>query len=223
MCGEENFDLVVGLPISQYKTQKDRLKEKILSYNNNEVIYHSKKMDINIRDVTVYPQGAAVLYDINRTYGKYILCDFGAYTLDVALIEMVNGLPTISQYNTWFKGLSTINSKIIDLANNMFGVTLDDKDAEDILINEHLNVNGESVDISFIDCILDQYIEEVYQLIDLNYKTHTTDIYAFGGSAEIIFDRFKTRYPQAELVHDAQFANANSYYIIGCCKYKGGL
>lgn len=56
--------LVVGLSISQYKEQKDKLKETILSYNNSYIECQNKIKQFIINDVLVFPQGIASLYAI---------------------------------------------------------------------------------------------------------------------------------------------------------------
>jgi plasmid segregation protein ParM len=223
LCGEDDYYLVVGLPIGQYKTQRLKLKETIMDYNKCKVIYRNKPFDVRIQDVTVYPQGAAVIYTINRMYGEYMIIDIGAYTIDVALISMVNGTPSIIKYDTWYKGISTLFSSIADMINNKYNITLEPKDAENVLVLEYLRIDGENVDISFIDIIINDYLSDVYDLLDLNYKTRTTDIYLCGGGAEIVFDKFKSKYPQTEIVKDSQFANAQGYYNIGLQKYYYSL
>jgi len=219
MSGSDDYYLVVGLPIGQYTTQNEKFIKYMMSYNNSKVIYHDQQMNIRIKDVTVYLQGAAVIYALNRTNGTYLAVDIGAYTIDVALIKLLYGKPTILHYDTWYKGISTLYSSIIEAANNKYGLTLDPSDAEDILTNKYLKVDGEKVDISFINLIIDNYLDDIFSLLELNYKPRTTDIFLFGGGAGSTFTKFQKHYPQTELVNDFQFANALGYYKIGLQKY----
>jgi len=53
MSGDGNYYLVVGLPISQYKSQHDKFKESILSYNKCEVIYNNVPLRFEIKDVGI--------------------------------------------------------------------------------------------------------------------------------------------------------------------------
>lgn len=48
--------IVTGLPINQYKEQKDKLKNFFLLQNNKEV---------SINDILVYPQRVGALYSQN--------------------------------------------------------------------------------------------------------------------------------------------------------------
>ncbi|HEX3078221.1 MAG TPA: ParM/StbA family protein [Lachnospiraceae bacterium] len=218
-CGSGDYYIVAGLPIGQYKTQKDKFKEIILDYGNCHVEYRQKEIKLNIKEVTIFPQGAATLYHLGLTNGRYIIFDIGAFTVDVALIEMTNGTPSVIQYDTWFKGMSTIYSNVADVINNQYTLTLEPKDIERILVQGYFKLNGDKIDLTCIQPVIDNYLEDLYSLFDLNYKSHTTDIYLSGGGGSIVFDKFKLHYPQAELVEEAQYANAIGYYMIGLQKY----
>jgi hypothetical protein len=189
------------------------------SYNKSKIIYHNTELNIKITDVTVYPQGAATVYTLNRNAGKYIIVDIGAYTIDIALIEMINGLPTVIKYDTWFKGITTLHSKVAEAINNKFALSLDPQDVEQTLLDNSIIIDGKRTETSFLNTTIESYLEDIYYLLDLNYKSHITDIYLCGGGVSILYQSFKARYPQADLIKDAQFANANGYYQIGLQKY----
>ena len=61
MSNDKEFYLVVGLPVGQYKEQKYKFKETILSYNYCLVEYQNRVKQIIINDVLVFPQGVASL------------------------------------------------------------------------------------------------------------------------------------------------------------------
>jgi hypothetical protein len=130
-----------------------------------------------------------------------------------------NGVPNVVQYDTWFKGMSTMYSNIADTINNQYTLTLEPKDIERILVQGYFKLNGAKIDLTCIQPVIERYLEDLYSLFDLNYKSHTTDIYVSGGGGSIIYDKFKLNYPQAELVEDSQYANAIGYYMIGLQKY----
>jgi plasmid segregation protein ParM len=221
--GSDEYLLVVGLPIGQFKSQKDKFRNTILGYNSSKVYYHNAEMKLKISDVMVYPQGAAVIYTLNRMNGKYIILDVGAFTVDVALIEMVNGYPNVIKYDTWFKGITTLLSPIADAINNKFTLTLEPQDTEEVLINGFVKINGKSEDIFFTDNVMNSYLDGISELFDINYKSHTTDIYLCGGGAELLYPMFKLRYPHVEIIKDSQFANAKGFYQVGLQKYTKHL
>jgi len=218
LSGNNDYSLVVGLPIGQYKLQKDKFIKMIISYNNSEIIFKGSSMNINIKDVTVYPQGAGALYSMTQVNGDYILFDIGGLTIDVALIEMMFGSPSIQKYDTWYKGIVTQYSSIIEQVNMRYNLTLEPKYAEKILTNG-LIIDGEKKDISFIQIILEKYLDDLFTDFRINYPSKTTTIYLCGGGASLLFDLFKKYFPQTILMQDCQFANATGFYRIGQQKY----
>lgn len=216
--GNDEYFLVVGLPIGQYSRQKESLKESILNYNKRKVYYKDNPLNFKINDVTVYLQGAAPLYTLNRTNGEYIILDIGGYTIDIALINMMYGKPTILKHSTSFTGITTLYNKIAEIINNKYGLTLLSSDVEKILVNG-LKIDGKEIDLTFLTELYNSYLDEL--LVDFNrdYNAHTTDIYLCGGDARLFYPMLKNEYPHILLIPDYQFANANGYYAIGIQKY----
>lgn len=219
MTGNNDYFLVVGLPIAQFKQQKNKFIETILNYNKCDVTYYGKKMNINIKDVTAYPQGAAALFSLNCINGDFILFDFGGFTVDIAWIEMINGIPMIKRYDTWFKGISTLYSKIIEEINLRHNLILQTQSVEKILIRGLLTVKGKEVDIGYINTIFEDFLDEMFSDIEKIYPVNITDTYLLGGSSKILYPMFKKRYPHSVLMDDCQFANAQGFYKIGLQKY----
>lgn len=92
--------LVVGLPISQYKTQKDKFKETILNYNHWIVEYQNRVIHFNINDVMVFPQGVTSLHTIDNLSSNELILDIGGRTFDISLIEMIDNKPTLIKSDT---------------------------------------------------------------------------------------------------------------------------
>lgn len=62
MSEDNTFYLVAGLPIEQYLSQKDKLAESIMSYNQSEIRYDNFPTFIKINDVTVYPKVCCFIF-----------------------------------------------------------------------------------------------------------------------------------------------------------------
>lgn len=220
LTGSDDYFIVTGLPISQYQTQKEKLINAIMGYNKSEVVYHDVPMKINIQDVTVYPQGASALYAMNKTNGDFIIFDIGGRTICVAYIEMINGLPKILQKDTWFKGISTLHSRIIEAVNNRYSQTFEPSYAEKIIKKGFLRIDGEEKDISFIKMIYREYMDDIFHEFELNYPyCHATDIYLCGGGAILLENVFKKKFADVTLIDNSQFANALGLFKIGLQKY----
>jgi plasmid segregation protein ParM len=218
--GDGEFNIVAGLPIGQYKTQKEKFKKMMLSYNYNKVIFRNKPMNLKINNVIIVPQGVGALYSTSKKDGSYIVFDIGGLTIDVGYIDTDwNGSPTPQRTDTWYKGVVTLYPKIIELVNNKFGLTLEPNFAEHIL-REGLYILGEKQDTCFLQPLMNSYLDDMFEDFKRNYPCKNVPIYLCGGGATILELYFKQHFPQAILLKDSQFANAIGYYYIAVNTFK---
>jgi plasmid segregation protein ParM len=216
---DDEFYLVLGLPISQHKTQKDKLIESVLEYNKCSIEYDGYERKISIKDVSVFPQGAAPVYTLEEMNGRYIFVDPGGFTWNIALVDLVNGDPHIEKYDTWYKGMRALYSSVIDAINSRYNLKLDPRDAERILIKNELKVRGKDEDLSFLKPVLLDYLEPITDEIRLNYPCDTTPLYVHGGGIHIVGNALKKRFFDVTFMKDSQFANAEGLYNLGCIIY----
>ena len=216
--GAKDIYLVVGLPIGQYAEQKDKLKESILSYNKRTVLYDNKPCNFKIHDVIVSRQGVSSLYTLKELYGEYIIIDIGGLTVDPCLVEFGNGSSQLIQCDTWYKGIRTLYSSVMELVNNKFNLKLDVSYGEKILRNG-LRIHGKEQDLSILKPLLQDYIDTLAEEIRLKYPCETVPIYLTGGGAELLYNPFKKRFNDVQKFTNPQFANAIGYYNMGYFKF----
>lgn len=217
----DDLILSVGLPIDQYKVQKEKLKESILGYNNCEVIYDDQNININIKDVLVNPQGISALYSTTANIkGKCIVIDIGGLTIDNCLVEFTPSGSKILKYDTLYKGMRTLYSDIVSETNNKFNMRQENIFAEELLKNGYLLKNGVQYKLDYLKPILQRYVDELYSEITLRYQTETTPIYLVGGGASFLYSPFVRRFGDVSIIGDSQFANAIGYHNIACYKYR---
>lgn len=210
--------LVVGLPVAQYETQKQKLFENILSYNKSKVVYKKNEFKVNIKDVIIAPQGIAALYILPNLYGEYIVIDIGGGTLDIAYLEFdITGVKIIMS-DTWYKGVRTVYSDIIKEVNNTHKLKLDNSHAEKIL-REGLYIDEVKQDLTFLKPILQEYVDSIVDEIKIKYPYRTTPIYLVGGGAELLYNPLTKRFPKVTKISNPQFANALGYYVMGTVKF----
>lgn len=220
IIGDGLYNVVVGLPIGQYKTQKEKMVKMVTSYNNCKVVFQGKPMNIKIKNVIVVPQGVGALFSTGKKSGSYIVFDIGGLTIDVGLIETDwMGSPSTQKTDTWYKGVVTIYPKIIEMVNNKFGLTLEPNFAEQILRNG-LYIFGEKQDTSFLDTLMNTYLESMFEDFKHNYPCKNLPIYLCGGGTSILLPYFKQHFPQAIPLEEPQFANALGFYNIGLQTFK---
>jgi plasmid segregation protein ParM len=218
LTGSDDYYLVVGLPISQLKSQKDKFKKMILGYNNCEVIYKDKPFKFQINDVLVMPQGIGALLSLQDVSGNIIIFDFGGMSIDIAYLEIMYGNPILHKYDTWMQGIQKIYSKIINQVNEKYNLAYDIQYAENILVNG-LTIYGEKVSNDFLIPTLKQYLNPIIKEFQLNYPSTSTQIYLCGGSAIIFYELFKQYFPSVKLMPNSQFSNALGYYKVGLQKF----
>lgn len=219
ITGAKEYYLVVGLPIGSYKAQCDKFRETILGYNRHKVEYCDMEMKFEIKDVLVFPQGAAAVFTIGKI-DNCIIVDIGGLTVDVAYITCNNGFPAIQKQNTWYNGMRKLYTDIISQINLKFGLKLDTFEAERIL-QKGLVVKGVTQDLRFLQPKILEFIEPIIDELKLYYPTETTPIFLSGGGATYLFSAFERLLSTpVSVLKDAQFANALGYYTVGLNKYQ---
>jgi len=213
MCNEDSYNLVVGLPIDQYKAQCEKFKETILSYNGYEVIYKGKLMNFVINDVYVLPQGIGALLSMKTIPdGNVIIFDWGGMTIDIAYIEFIYGNPKLIKSVTWAEGIQKIYGKLIGKVNEKYDLTLNISEAENILVHG-LFIDGTEVSLEFLTDTISEYVAPIVRDFKVNFPAVTTQIYMTGGTSTIklIYCEFIKYFMSAKIIDNSQFANAIGY------------
>lgn len=216
-CSE--FQLGVGLPIGQYAKYHEDFKEKILSYNTSEIVFGGKKRTIMIKDVIVFPQGAAALYSKEIMEDKdCIIVDIGGLTIDVAYIEFREGLPYIVKSDTWYKGMRTLFSNVIEAINLKFDMQ-DKPEMAEKYLREGIKIYGEEKDISFLSDVYIDYITPIIYELRMNYPSKTVPVRLCGGGAGLLYNTFLAYFSDCKKLDSSQFANAEGLFNIANNKF----
>lgn len=121
---------------------------------------------------------------MNNLSTNALIFDIGGRTVDIALIEMINNKPTLIKSDTWYKGMLVLYSTIIESINKKFQLTLETRYAEQILLNG-LYLYGQKQDISFLQPIIQEYLDDIFTQIKLNYPYAITPTFLTGGGASL--------------------------------------
>lgn len=212
-CQENEFKLVLGLPIGQYNEQKVRFREKVIDYCKLNVEYANKQRRFSINDVIVAPQGASILYYAG-IQSDCVIVDVGGLTIDVAQIDFEYSSPKIVKSNTYYKGMRTLYSSIIEIVNMRYNLRMNVEDADKIIRNG-LIYKGERQPLDFLQSTLTDYITPIYEELKLNYNTNAYPIILCGGGANFLYRAMCKRFGKVILIDNCQFANAIGYYHLG--------
>lgn len=189
----KNIKLVTGLPITQYKEDKEYLINKIIT----------SKL---VKDVEVVPEGILCMQE------EGIIVDIGGRTTDIALILNEGGTRAIKKPYSMPLGMLNVETDFTNSINSMYGLNLTRED-NDRIVREGLFINGEMQEISYES--YKNYVNKVTNLLQLNYPLKTHKVFLSGGGAERLFKPFQNRIPQVEIIKDSFFANAYAFYNYG--------
>lgn len=192
---DKNNKLVVGLPLSQYKEDKEHLINRILQSRL-------------VNDVEVVPEG---ILTVPANY-EGIIIDIGGRTTDICLLKFESNKRRIKKPMSLPTGVMNLESDFINYLNNLYGLDLKPSDSERILKNG-LYIYGERKEIS-LD-IFKEFVEIIVRRVQVDYSLKTNNVVLIGGGAEKLFNAFKNRIPQSYLVKEPFMANAIAYERYG--------
>lgn len=204
--------VVVGLPIQQYKNDRERLKELILS--NRSTIVNNKH--IMISDVEVAPEGASAIYNLSEDMKKeiskqqLIIIDIGGRTTDVTMFKNNK----IQDFKTVPVGALNIYQDIVNYINTKYNQNFLLEDGETV-IQDGLFLDGEYKDIKFITQILKRHFESIYKELQLKFNLSKGYIFLTGGESYVFETAFKNRLNNVILSKNAVYDNAMGFKNIG--------
>ncbi|KAA0259086.1 ParM/StbA family protein [Deferribacter autotrophicus] len=210
----ENTIFALGLPLYEYtQKNKQRLKAKLADF---EVDYKKQGYFVHI-----YPQGvgcyfAYTLYHKQEIQNALIL-DIGFNTVEIILLR--NGRIVKTESTMLAKnGIMQIAGLLKRLLLERKKINLSYQEAIDILINKSITIYGKKFDLSDIVTEVkrmysDQLLKEIYAMYDDNLRS-ADRLLLCGGGAYHIGDHLPEEYNGlAEILPDAEFANALGYYF----------
>ena len=217
-CSTEDINqVVIGLPIQQYKAEKEALKGYIESNRVKEIIIDGKKRNILISDVEIAPEGAAAYYNLNvevkSKIGKrqLLIIDVGGLTSDICLFKD----RAIIDVKTVPVGMLNIYQEIVDHINSKYVENFKLEDGEEIL-RDGLLINGEFKDISFIRPILIKNFNSIWKEVQLKFNTSAGYVLLTGGGSNFLKQAFKNRLGNNLLIsEDPLFDNAIGFKKVG--------
>lgn len=203
--------VVVGLPLSQYKQDSEALKNILLTDRMQNVsINNGPTRKIILEDVSVYPEG---LGSVVGTDFEGIIVDVGGRTTDACLITDKDGAKKVN--NPYSMPIGTLNlySELIKIINSK-GLDLKMDDAERILKNG-LKVDGHPIDFTPAMEVFKKYVNELVNNLQIEYSIRTQEVLLIGGGCQLLQAAIKNRVPNARMIENPVFSNANGFKRIG--------
>ena len=204
--------VVVGLPIKQYKRNRESLKQLIKDNTYNTV----NGRDVIINDCEILPEGAAIYYnldkDILKSISKHqltIVC-IGGRTTEVCQYKSdeIIGCDSIPV------GMLNVYQDIVSFINKEYTKEFKLEEGQEIL-EEGLTLDGKVIDTSFITPILKRYFNSIYKDLQLKFNIDKGYIYLTGGGSETFEIAFKNRSQNIIKSKECIFDNALGYEKFG--------
>lgn len=220
-CEGNYFKVVLGLPVGQYKKNKESLKAKIEENNFKHILFKNKEKDILITDVLIAPEGASTYYNLTREQKENIgnkqllVVDIGGRTTDICLFQNKK----ILDVKTIPIGMLNVYQEIIDDVNELYTQELKLEDGEEIL-KDGLFLDGEYKDNSFIKPILLKTFNSIYKDLQLHFNPSKGYVLLTGGGSKVFEKAFKNRLKNIILDNDPVFSNAKGFYKLGVNLWK---
>lgn len=199
-------DLVTGLPIGLYSTQKQYMKS--MFHNTNfEIKINGKRKNIRIKNAEVFPESAGAFYS-QSDYKDALIIDIGGLSIDTALFKDKK----LQKYSTYCMGIMKLYSKIANKLNAEHDLSLSEWDIENT-IKEGLYIYGKRVDMG-VDELIAEHCKEIVERLSLEYDLKSIkNVLITGGPAEWLENYLPI--PQKQIMRQSQYSNAVGYRNIG--------
>lgn len=213
---KDNFNSIVcGLPINQYKKNREHIEEMIEDNKVKKIKINGKERTIVIEKFKVYPEGLGAYYNLGINE-DIILTDIGGRTTDIAYISGNKPVKT----GTVAVGTLNILADIQDIINAEYSLDLSLTDIDRMLLKNNFIVDGENINTDFIKTILRNNFTKIKEKLDLDFPARTTKLVLAGGGSNLFFKAFKNRYTNCEMLEENILANAKGFKKVGETLWK---
>lgn len=204
------LDVVVGLPINQFKENKAEMEKKYKGTFEFKV--NGKLRSITVKRVKCFPECIGAFYSLDTTYDEqdFILVDVGGRTTNIALFQDGEHVTSTSLAH----GMLNILDKVRKSLNEEHTLDLTIEDAERIL-TKGLIVDGEDADLKVKDEEIEKLLDAVFNELKLNFPYRTTQIVVCGGGSKYVYNALNERHFKVGMIEDYLFANAIGFKTVG--------
>jgi plasmid segregation protein ParM len=177
-----NIQLVTGLPIEYFKSQKQELIQS-LEGNTINIVFNDIPKRFTITKCIVFPQSAG-LFILNPNEfenNDNIVLDIGGLTVDVSVFSDLK----LTKSGTYELGMLKLYDKIAQAIKAEYEVSYDSLAAEKIIKTKKIIKNGKGIDVTkLIDNILKKHTDLIIMNVKNGFKEYNTcNRFFIGGGA----------------------------------------
>lgn len=236
----KTVNLTAGLPVKEVSKDRDAFIEKLKG--NYKVTFLSgvlkdRTVDIFIKDVTIVPEGVAVVInqmmnddatgfrDQSLSKGQIGVIDIGAFTTDIPVI--VNGKPDSDVSDGLKEGIANSLDTIINHVNDEYGITMTRSQLVERIEENDLNVpmKGKEVNLQpMIEELFEIFAQKIVGVVDSIWEKsyQIKRFYVVGGGAKALKKPLETEMKKRDIVltfipeeEDPQMQNAMGFWKFG--------
>ena len=207
---DNSIQLVTGLPIAYYTTQKEVLRNSLL---NNIVDLSFTKKGITsektfiISEVAIFPQSAGLMLLKPELFTKNnynLVIDIGGYTTDVSLFKGKD----LVRYRTFQRGMLKLNG-LIRSNLSMYGYDMPLMEVSDLIAG--VSTLNSLVRAEEIDSIIRKYIDNILSDVKVEFNEYKFSNlnYIGGGSKDL------EKYLVGNVAADSIYVNSDAFYSVG--------
>lgn len=207
------IQLVTGLPVEYYKTQKQQLINSLEGLKVTLVLNDEPKK-FTITRCLVFPQSAGLfILNPNKFIGDNIVVDIGGLTVDVSYFDEM----TLSKSGTYELGMLKLYDKIIQAVKSEYQVSYDTLQAEKIITGKQIIKDGSIIDVTdLVNRVLRTHAETITMNIKNGFKEYDTSKRTFIGGGSYILKDFLP----GIIDKDDIYTNAKAFYLVGVDKFE---
>lgn len=209
---ENNVEIVLCLPMSQFKTKKDSMMEYIKENNKKTIVLDGKKRTITISNVFIVPESYSlktlkvVIDKLQKSCETYVI-DIGGGTIDVSKF---NGEMNLIDGKSIQLGLIHLYQTCREYINISYDINITLEEAKLIFNGEKRLLNDEFKNKKdIVKRFLIAVINELKTIDNLKIS----NICLTGGGANILYPTFSKLYPQTILLDDITLQCQGMYKI----------
>lgn len=214
MQQQTTFKVVVGLPISSYKANKERFTRELLENKIHNIKINGVAKTLIIDDLIVFPEGAGAYYSIPNRVKNAIVIDIGGGTTNIVSFKAGK----LDKSTTVSNGMIELYNRIREHINSTYTLKLELEDIESVL-KEGLKVDGESIDFKFMKAIVEDFTSQLMNELR-NFDIRISTVYLTGGGSKLLKGNLKAKIKGLEVIEDYLFANAKGYEKVGKSKWR---
>jgi len=210
--GSVVIDLVSGLPITDYKRNRQEISKRIVGKHHIERPGR-RNLAIDLRNVAFLPQGLAPAKPYMNPKHQVGTIDLGSRTINY--LSFARGELIGSQTGSVEQGATPILNDIAARIEEESGRRYHPLEVVEILKGQDARASGEIIDVSrIVDYYKSIYFQSVQTLVSEVWGNATELDYllVFGGGALLIGDLLEKAYPQAKVLPKPRLASAHALY-----------